>query len=299
MRYIVIGNGNVGKKRRAVLGAKCVAVVDPFDKSVDYPDCRNVPLDTFDAAVLAIPNNVKIEILEYLLVNKKSAIVEKPFFFKDRHVAERLNALAKANDRIWYTSYNHRFEPLIVKLKEMLKDGLIGQLYFAKLVYGNGTVKNIANTWRDVGSGVLEDLGCHLIDLVSFLFHDREHKFKLTWAHNYEAKTWDYCLFSTVKGDMQFTCSTLVWKNTFTIDIYGSKGSLHLDGLNKWGGTTLIYRERVFPSGVPKEKVEKTSGFDITWAKDIEHFEKLVSSGETSCRNDLYISESIQSLMRQ
>ena len=37
--------------------------------------------------------------------------------------------------------------------------------------YGNGTAINVKNsTWRDVGQGVISDLGSHLIDLSDFLF---------------------------------------------------------------------------------------------------------------------------------
>ena len=31
MRYLVVGLGNIGGKRRAVLGDRCIATVDPFN----------------------------------------------------------------------------------------------------------------------------------------------------------------------------------------------------------------------------------------------------------------------------
>ena len=86
-----------------------------------------------------------------------------------------------------------------------------------------------------------------------------------------------------------------MWKNNFSIDVFGSKGSLHMSGLNKWGKSILIKRKRVFPSGVPKEKRIVSSDDDKTWFRDIEFFENLIKKKKTSYENDLHISECINS----
>lgn len=296
MKYLVVGNGNIGKKRRQILGEKCVAVVDPFDSAASHKDIRDVPMEIFDAAVLAVPNAVKVEILDYLLSHKKHALVEKPLLFKGIREANRLSAIAKANRAIWRTSYNHRFEPSVMKFKELLEQKAAGEIYFARLTYGNGTVRNIADTWRDAGCGVLEDLGCHLLDLASFLFPERSGPYRLTGGQNFEAKTWDFCSFAATDGRLQFLCSTLVWKNTFAIDAFGSEGSLHLEGLHKWGGSRVIARERVFPSGVPEEETFLFSGPDETWERDIDFFEEMTALRKSSYESDLRISEAIRSL---
>lgn len=295
MRYIIIGYGNIGKKRHAVLKEKCVAIVDPFQEQADYSDYRGVPPDSYDAAILAVPNNIKIEILEYLLSHEKHVLIEKPLLFKDRQTAQ--NLFSKTSRAIWYTSYNHRFEPMVIKLKEFLDRGAIGELYFANFIYGNGTVRNIIGTWRDIDNGVLDDLGCHLMDMAALLFLEHGREYRITGAANFEAKSLDYTSFSSRNGDLHFLCSSLIWKNTFRIEVFGSKGSLHLDGLNKWGGSKLIYRERIFPSGIPIETIFTSSGDDVSWKRDIEHFEEMVSTGKSSYENDLYISESINTLM--
>ena len=296
MRYIIIGYGNIGQKRKAVLGNKSVAIVDPIYPDADFENIKDVPVNTYDTAVVATHNSIKMQILEYLLINRKNVLVEKPLIFTDYVVAEKLDQISRKNKVIWYTSYNHRFEPLIEKLKENLDAGLIGEMHFANFTYGNGTVKNIAGTWRDEGLGVFEDLGCHLIDLAGYLFN-KEINYKTISAHNYEAKNIDHCSFLSADGQITFTCSYIIWKNTFTIDVFGSKGSLHLNGLNKWGGASLIHRERIFPSGVPKEKMETTSGADETWEKDFEYFQKMIAQKKSSYKNDLNISMVLNSLI--
>jgi len=283
MRYIIIGYGNIGKKRKGVLGEKCVATVDPTSPEADYKDYRDAPLSDFDAAILATPDSVKFEILKYLLENGKHSLVEKPLFLEKSEM-DTLRYLALKKKVIWYTSYNHRFETLILKLKQRLEEKSLGQIYFGNFVYGNGTVGNIVNHWRDRGNGVLEDLGCHLMDLATYLLPSFDFKYRKIRGHSFEARSCDYFSFVTMDGRFQFLCSSLIWKNTFRIEIYGSRGSLHLDGLCKWGESQLVQRERIFPSGVP-------------WSRDIEYFEGRMVLKETSYENDLYLSDSIRSMI--
>ena len=120
MRYIIIGYGNIGKKRQNALGIKCVTTVDPYVEDADYKDYKNVPLESFDTAVLATPPEEKIEIVRYLLSNKKHVLSEKPLPFRNKKELDGVKSLAEGNNVIWYTSYNHRFEPLIIKLKKFI-----------------------------------------------------------------------------------------------------------------------------------------------------------------------------------
>jgi hypothetical protein len=69
-----------------------------------------------------------------------------------------------------------------------------------------------------------------------------------------------------------------MWKNTFTCDIVGSKGSLHLNGLNKWGKSSLVLRSRVLPSGKPMEKKLNYTKGDLTWIAERKHFNNLIKS---------------------
>ena len=157
MRYLVVGLGNIGQRRRALLGERCVATADPFNSAADYRTVQDCPVDDYDAAVLAIPDDGKIELATYLLEQGKHVLVEKPLPLPDRATAERLQQLARARDLALYTAFNHRFEPMLVAFKEQLDAGAIGEVYHGRLFYGNGTVLNVAGTWRDQGLGVISD----------------------------------------------------------------------------------------------------------------------------------------------
>jgi predicted dehydrogenase len=296
VRYLVVGLGNLGQKRRRVLGEKCAATSDPFNPAADYVNASDCPSDTYDAAVLAVPTQAKLPLLEYFLEHGKTVLVEKPLLFDDGASAERLDRLARRNNAGWYTSYNHRFEPLIESLKRRLDAGQLGTFYYGRLVYGNGTVGNMVGTWRDQGLGVLEDLGSHLLDLSAFLLGRPEGPFRAWSLERHEASSsFDHCVLASDSGRLVLEVSFLAWKNAFAIDLFGQRGSLHLAGLPKWGPTTLIARERVLPSGVPIEEAETVpAGEDLTWARDIAYFESLTGTGKTTVDNDWWISETLQ-----
>lgn len=293
MRYLLVGYGNIGAKRKGVLGNRCVATVDPFNKAADYAAPEQCPLDHYDAAILAVPNHTKLDLLEYFLRRGKQVLIEKPLLFPNRETAHRLERIAREHAAIWCTSYNFRFEPNVVALKRHLETGTIGAMYRARMFYGNGTAANIAGTWRDSDLGVLEDMASHLIDLTGFAFGRFGVDFLVWERSGHELKGMDHCILATTDRRVVIECSFLSWKNRWSIEVIGDKGSLHMEGLTKWGPSELVIRRRRFPSGIPDETREVVEGRDPTWEADLQHFEALVSSGRTSCENDWWISRTI------
>jgi len=169
MKYLLVGLGNIGGKRRGVLGDRCVATVDPFNADADFRQPEGCPTDRYDAAILAVPNDVKVRLMEYFLSRGKHVLVEKPLIL-DAESAGQLSRAGRTGRAIWYTSYNFRFEPNVLALKRHLEAGAIGRLYRVRMFYGNGTAGNIMGTWRDSPLGILEDMASHLIDLSGFVF---------------------------------------------------------------------------------------------------------------------------------
>jgi hypothetical protein len=114
-----------------------------------------------------------------------------------------------------------------------------------------------------------------------------------------ESATFDYALFASADRRVVLEAGTVFWKNCFSIDAFGDAGSLHVAGLGKWGGATLIHRARVLPSGAPVETCEQTPAGDPTWAADLEEFERRIAAGEDTLENDWPLSEAIASLVAQ
>jgi scyllo-inositol 2-dehydrogenase (NADP+) len=293
MRYLVVGFGNIGRKRKAVLGDRCVATVDPFVTAADYATPADCSPDRYDAAILAVPNHLKLELLEYFLDLGKHVLIEKPFILPEADTARRLADHARAAGAIWYTSYNFRFEPNVVALKRHLAAGALGDVYRVRMFYGNGTAGNLAGTWRDSDLGVLEDLASHLVDLAGFVFGKFGSRFRVWERRGHELKGIDHCVLATDDRTVVLEASFLSWKNRWRIEVVGERGALEMDGLTKWGSSELVLYRRRFPSGPPAETRHLVDGPDPTWASDLRHFEERAAARQTSCENDLWISRTL------
>ena len=296
MRYLIVGFGNIGHKRKTVLGKKCVATVDPNPAiEADYNHIKDVPEKIYDAAVLTVPQNPKYSLVEYFLSQGKHVLIEKPLIISSQE-GKKISALARKNNVIWHTSYNHRFEPNIMMIKGLLDKGVLGSLYHARFVYSFGNIQERVGTWRETEFGVLEEIAPHVIDFAYLFWGYQGKDFEPLINRKVESKIYDHWVFCTKDKRVVFETSSVTWKNVFSIDIYGKKGSLHMSGLCKWGGSELIIRTRILPSGVPLEKKTFAPPPDLSWKKDFVNFEKKVNENITSLEHDLQISLALKTL---
>lgn len=301
MRSIVVGLGVQGSKRRKFAAEDVVATVDSL-KDANFKNVQDVPLDTFDAALVCTPDSTKFEILRYLLTHQKHVLVEKPLIGPDSELGE-LQKLAVKQRTVLYTAYNHRFEPHIVTIKSLLKSGILGTPYVLRIFYGNGTARDVRNsTWRDFGCGVLSDIGSHLLDLYLFLFDVPRHDFKSITLANLENRSPDYVSFvaNGATPIVQFEASLLSWRNSFYLDLIGENGSAHIDCLCKWGPSTLTLRTRRFPSGRPEESRETIELSDPTWHAEYSHFRNLcINHAAGNTMNDIWINKTLHFLGKE
>jgi scyllo-inositol 2-dehydrogenase (NADP+) len=293
MRVIVVGLGVQGRKRLAVAGKDVVATVDPFKAEAQHKRIENVPLDSYDAALLCIPDGAKLELITYLLSNSKHLLVEKPLFADESAHLTRLKALAERNRTVCYTAYNHRFEPHFIRMKELIDSGRLGRIYCARMFYGNGTARLVRDSaWRDQGAGVLPDLGSHLLDTALFWFGRPSAPFRVFSANCFENRAPDHVAFgSNGTPVLQMEVALLSWRNHFYCDIFAEAGSAHIQSLCKWGPSTLTVRDRKLPSGRPDEESVTLVQSDPTWDLEYRHFKRLCEKGTSNVENDIWIND--------
>lgn len=300
MRVIVVGMGVQGKKRKRVAGRDCVATVDLLPGNADYVNVEDVPLATFDAALLCVPDKPKIDLIRYLLKSGKHVLVEKPLWsVADSDLAE-IEALANSANLVCYTAYNHRFEPHFIRMRNLISSGVLGKIYRCRIFYGNGTARLVRNSnWRDNGSGVLHDLGSHVLDTTRFWFGDITDEFLVYSSNCFENRAPDFVTFGSEKGPIkiEYELSLLSWRNSFQCDIFAENGSAHIDSLCKWGPTTFTHRTRILPSGRPKENVVTIEQTDPTWLSEYQYFTQLCLKREkTSLSSDTWLNRLLRSL---
>lgn len=300
MRVIVVGLGVQGYKRRKHAGADFLTAVDPVNPEAQYRRVEEVPLSQYDAALVCIPDEPKIEVLTYLLSNGKHVLVEKPLWAAADAEIEKIEAVARAGMAVCYTAYNHRFEPHYVRMRELIASGQLGRIYRCRMFYGNGTARLVRESaWRDQGAGVLPDLGSHLLDTAKFWFGGVGEDFHIVSADCFENRAPDHVVFAsrTTAPKLEFEMTLLSWRNHFTCDIFAENGTAHIRSLCKWGPTTFTVRTRVLPSGRPPEESVTLVQEDPTWALEYAHFKRLCDQGATTdLGNDLWLQRLLRKL---
>ena len=296
MLNLVIGLGVQGNKRIKFLKEKYLTV-DPIKKIADYQKLSDVPLKEVSHAYVCTPEKQKFKIIKKLLNNNIHVLVEKPLIFKKEEDKEILKIL-KVKKSTLYTAYNHRFEPHIVKAKKILDKRELGKIYYVNIYYGNGTAQLWKNNWREKNLySIINDLGVHLLDIFDFWFKFYPKKFLTTARAKNELKCFDFFSFSSKEKFLcNFSTSIINWRNTFSADIIGTKGSLHIDCLCKWGPSILTLRKRKFPSGKPLERIKTIKKNDPTWNLEEKYFKKISKKNISNFKNDLTIKQCIESI---
>lgn len=282
MKVIVIGLGVQGHKRRDCAGSDFVASVDPVNADAQYRCVADVPAGDYDAALVCVPDDEKLEILQYLLRNGKHCLVEKPLWIADDDEFTQLEDLALTKGVVCYTAYNHRFEPHFVRMRDLIASGRLGEIYRCRMFYGNGTARLVRESeWRDKGAGVLPDLGSHLLDTVDFWFGAQNHDFRVVSASRHENSAPDHVVVASESAGpkLELEMTLLMWRNHFTCDILAEKGTAHIESLCKWGPSRFIERGRILPSGIPPEEIVNLVQDDPTWALEYGHFKSLCRDG--------------------
>lgn len=298
MRILMAGLGIQGTKRSKLLGEQVTVTVDPNVPSADFRTIDSVPLDQYDAAYLCIPDGEKVALIKWLLEHKKPVLVEKPLLFESPTEAQEIQRLAEVHQVACYTAYNHRFEPHFVRMKETIQSGVLGDLYGLSMWYGNGTARDVRNSeWRDAGLGVLSDIGSHLLDSIFFMLGERCPALHAWDLRAVENKAYDWVCLGTGPGarpHIQLEATLLSWRNTFRMEVIGSKGSAHIEGLCKWGPSVFTLRTRKLPSGRPDEQVWTEPQGDPTWELEHRHFADIAYSSFTHVSTDEWIQAELE-----
>jgi predicted dehydrogenase len=299
MKAIVVGMGVQGLKRKKFLKKNFKYSVDPVKKS-NFKTIEEVPINLYDSVYACIPDDKKLRIIKYALEKKKNVLVEKPLIGKNSEI-KKIEKLAQKKKLFIYTAYNHRFEPALIEAKKIISKKTIGKIYSTRLFYGNGTSLLVKKSkWRDKKKGIITDLGSHLLDICLYIFDSPIKNLKLIQSNKFENKSPDHALLNLkvkniiVNMEMSYT----MWKNSFYLDVIGSKGSLHINSLCKWSNSKITIRKRKLPSGKPKEKTIIFKKGDPTWKIENKFFiNKVKMKMKTNLKKDILINSSLNKLI--
>ena len=123
------------------------------------------------------PNDVHHALLKDAIAAGKHIYCDKPLT-RTLAEAEEIAALADGSDKVHRMTFNYRCVPALMRAKELIEDGFLGDVYQYRAAYLHaGYVdKSRPLSWRlsfaRSGGGAVMDLGAHVFDLVRWLLGD-------------------------------------------------------------------------------------------------------------------------------
>ena len=125
-----------------------------------------------DLVVLATPNATHFSLARQALLAGKHVVVDKPFTITSAE-ADELISLAAQQDRLLTVHHNRRWDSNAQTLRKVVANQLLGRLVELEIHFDRFRNFLRPGAWREEnspGSGILYDLGAHLIDEALCLF---------------------------------------------------------------------------------------------------------------------------------
>lgn len=292
----LIGCELIGKKRARALGSegKLIAcsdlnIINGQNLSNDtgakfYSDWHElIGVKEIDVIIVATTHDSLAEITKSAIKFGKHVLVEKP---AARNITE-LNSvisIAKKSSCKIHVGFNHRFHRSLLKARELVDTGELGELMFIRARYGHGARIGYEKEWRAnpklSGGGELIDQGTHLIDLSRWFLGDlvSQQGFAKNYFWNMPVDDNGFMLLKTSENKVAFLhASCTEWKNLFSMEIYGKLGKLDLSGLGGSYGLEKITFYKMLPEMGPPETISwEYPMYDNSWETEIRDFFKNI-----------------------
>ena len=266
VRLGIIGAGNFSNRHltdlQDVKNAKVVAICDVVKENADkqaekygiesvyYNHHDLLAREDIDAVTLPLPDQVHREITVDALKAGKHVLCEKPMALSLDDCKAMVKA-AKETGKQLMVGQIGRYTPAFLKAKQILEDGLLGELFFIESEYAHDYSKiGGQGGWRitperePVVGG-----GCHAVDLVRMIAGNPEEVF--AYANNKSLVGWPIhdCSVAIMKfpsGVIGKVMTSTGCKREYTMRtvLYGTKGTLIFD--NK-SATMQLFMEKFMP----------------------------------------------------
>jgi len=185
LNWLVIGIGDITRRRvlPAILAeprSKLHAIltrdprkIEPYPNTIAYTGLATALADpAIDAVYVATPVSMHAAQTIASLRANKHVLCEKPVAM-DYAQAETMLTAAFASDRLLGIAYYRRLYPKLLRAKQLIAEGAIGQPVLAEANY-HGWLESPDRGWlKDpalAGGGPLYDTASHRIDACNFLF---------------------------------------------------------------------------------------------------------------------------------
>jgi predicted dehydrogenase len=125
-----------------------------------------------DLIVIATPNDSHFDLGRRALLAGKHVVIDKPFTVTSSEGRELIET-ARRRERLLTVFHNRRWEGDFRTIRRLIEQKIFGRIVYFEATFDRFRNEPKAGAWREsaaAGSGVLYDLGSHLVDQALLLF---------------------------------------------------------------------------------------------------------------------------------
>jgi predicted dehydrogenase len=302
LRVAVVGCGLIGTRRAQETSlhgrSRLLLCVDTSDVparataerfGAEWSTDWRVAIDDerIDVVVVCTPNVYAFDIAVAALERGKHVLLEKPMGCNFVQ-AQALAAISRSSTGRLKVGFNHRYHPAIARGKELSDLGTIGSPISIRARYGHGGRPGYEREWRCnpelSGGGELLDQGVHVADLIAWFAGVPDRAFAYLQTAVWPIAPLEDNAFGLLHyhGGLVASLHTswTQWKNLFSFEVFGTEGSISIEGLGgSYGVERLIVARRSAAGGAPETREETFDGPDRSWAIEWHQFVDAIENG--------------------
>jgi len=255
IKWGILGCANIARKAviPGILGAdnselyavssrsqdKAKKFADDFGAAVYYNNYDKLLADEkVEAVYIPLPNGLHKEWVIKAAEAGKHILCEKPLSGKNKKEAEAMFAAAKKNKVKLMEAFMYRFQPFVIRLKEMIDQGIIGEIKEIKSNFAFDIThrKDDIRLNADLDGGALNDIGCYTVNVSRYLMGEMPKKV----ANFFQKKTTEGVDLSG-SGTLYFTggrfASVYYSINSYNeqdLEVIGTEGIIRIPDFFSW-----------------------------------------------------------------
>ncbi|MDT8414402.1 MAG: Gfo/Idh/MocA family oxidoreductase [Flavobacteriaceae bacterium] len=214
----------------------------------DYSNLLSNP--EIDIIAIATPNSLHFTMAEQALKSGKHVVLDKPFTVTTNE-GSALIALAQKTGKLLTVFHNRRWDGDYSFLKEKMAEQTLGKLVSFESHFDRFRKELKSGSWKETdqsGSGILYDLGSHLIDQCLQLFGLPKWVFADLQQQRPGAQATDFFELKLLYPSgftATLTAGMLVRTQLLRYRIVGAEGTLDVFGTD---GQEAVMRQHIFPA---------------------------------------------------
>jgi predicted dehydrogenase len=187
VKILIIGGGSIGRRHIKNLHRLGYGDIACLKRKQDenfagehsvkvLTDFSEASANNPDVIFICTPTSLHLEGLKYATANSMHIFMEKPLVDTSGRLEESIKLLIDYK-RVFFIGFMLRYHPMVIRIKSILDEGLLGQVFNARFEFGSylpfwhpyEDYKISYAARSDLGGGVINTI-THELDLIQYFF---------------------------------------------------------------------------------------------------------------------------------